>query len=282
MTRVGTARLTTGLVAAALAAGGSGVLPSPARADDGAPAAVQPPEVTTVVPVLDAGDALAAVEDELAAAVEAADAALPAVAAPVESAPSPEDPADDTQAPDVTDADEPETADSPESPETSGNQADTASDTTPATASPAPGATQSSPANVNVSVRIDSPGDNGAVTQVNVAAALTPSGTTTRTTAEGSSSQTLPRAAQPAQTTAAPPVVSPGGSSAISPTSETSTGDGAWTWQWDCMSAPSFSGLSPPDPAEDPSRPTGHGSGTVEEIAISISPQLLVSISRST
>jgi hypothetical protein len=243
MTRVGTARLTTSLVAAALAAGAGGVLPTSARADDGAPGAALPPEVVAVAPSLDADDALAVVEDGLAAAIDVADdvdAVLPPVEASEDVPSAPETVEGDAQVPEADEA--PGAAAEAETQEKSQEQTDTVSDTTSAAGSPSPSAAQASPANVNVSVRIGSSGDNGPVTQVNLAAALAPSPSAAPTgAAERSASSGA--GANPVQDGAgAQPVVSPGGSTAISPAS---AGAGAWTWQWDCMSAPTFDGVSP-------------------------------------
>ena len=243
MTRVGTARLTTGLVAAALAAGAGGVLPAPALADDGAPVVAQPPELATVAPDLDAGDTLAVVEDEIAAVIDVADdvgATPPSVAGTEDVSSLPERVAED--APESAEAEDQDPTDEAESSETSVIQTDTASDTTSAAVSPSPAVVQSSPANVNVSVRVGSPGDNGPVTQVNVAATMTASGTTAPTAATESADSRTSGAPQTQQGAGAEPVVSPGGSTAISPAAQETD---AWTWQWDCMSAPSFDSLSP-------------------------------------
>ena len=80
---------------------------------------------------------------------------------------------------------------------------------TATTAAPAAAtAVQASPTNVNVSVRIGSPGDNGPVTQVNVAAAVTSAASATGTGAS----------AAPASTTAAPSTTS--GAHASTPASQ--------------------------------------------------------------
>jgi hypothetical protein len=93
--------------------------------------------------------------------------------------------------------------------------------TAPATVRPA--ATPTAALNVNVDVRIDSSGDNGAVTQLN-AAAPAPTSTTSVT----------PRAEPPATGTAATAGPSPA-----------DTGESSWYWQWDCLSAPEVPVVSP-------------------------------------
>jgi hypothetical protein len=125
---------------------------------------------------------------------------------------------------------------------------DTATDTPPAEAAPPvaapatpptpPPATQSPPANttpgaanINVSVRIASPGDNGAVSQVNVAS-LAPAPST-------------------------PPAATPRAEPSTTPASGTQTGNGStenhvdttdpntWYWSWDCLGAEPIAAISP-------------------------------------
>ena len=92
----------------------------------------------------------------------------------------------------------------------------------------APDVVQTAPTNVNISVRIDSPGDNGSVEQVNVAVA-TDAGQVTEQAAETSlsisrirrSTQPIPAAATPA----ADPVPQP-------PAAEPAEPAEGWTWNW--------------------------------------------------
>jgi hypothetical protein len=86
---------------------------------------------------------------------------------------------------------------------------------------------QQSPTNVNVSVRIDSPGDDGAVTQVNVAADVAPP-----------QYQPEPRRYQPvlplADESSDPPTAEDAG-----PEPEQQPADSwDWTWNWSCGDAP--------------------------------------------
>ena len=107
-----------------------------------------------------------------------------------------------------------------------------------------PVAVQTAPSNLNVSVRIDSPGDNGAVTQVNIATAA----------AIGASNAAAPSSPTPVATQASAPssasaganrpataISSPGSatSSDVDPATDT------WAWQWDCLSAPPLTAISP-------------------------------------
>ena len=129
--------------------------------------------------------------------------------------------------------------------DTASEPADTTADTptreatpsTPPAASsptPTPTTTQVAPTNVNVSIRIGSPGDNGSVTQANVAVAA---GGVAPSVASGSTTPSAGTSAAATSKAAATPV-SPSASPAISP----AAGDaGVWNWQWDCVSAPNFS-----------------------------------------
>lgn len=87
---------------------------------------------------------------------------------------------------------------------------------------PPPAAEQTEPANVNVSVRVDSPGNDGAVEQANVA-----------TVAEGGPDE--PQYQQPPAQYQEPetaPVVSDTAAEAAAPPAEASSWK--WTWTWDC------------------------------------------------
>jgi hypothetical protein len=111
---------------------------------------------------------------------------------------------------------------------------------TPTPASPAPTSpsvsapTTAGPANVNVSVRIGSPGDNGSVSQVNVASV--PS-------------------APPAAASRPEPGTTPttGTRTGDDPaTSSTGAGDSdSWYWSWDCLGAKFSTTISPKAPGTD-------------------------------
>ena len=175
MAPITTARLATCVVAATLVSAAAATLPTEALADDG-PASV--PSAPVTAPSLDtgavlAGEASAAVDDaigdalgaaaratEQAAPADATSTDAPSAATPVETVrPSETAPVQAPAEPDTT----------PLSSDTAAGIATTATTAAPAVAT----AVQASPTNVNVSVRIGSPGDNGPVTQVNVAAAVT-------------------------------------------------------------------------------------------------------------
>ena len=92
-------------------------------------------------------------------------------------------------------------------------------------APPAAAVAQTDPTNVNVSVRVDSPGDDGAVEQVNVAAAQ-PAPQYQPEPAQYQDSipaPDAPAADAAAQTAAAEPAAE--------------SGDWNWTWQWNCGDA---------------------------------------------
>ena len=113
----------------------------------------------------------AGVVDGAAAAESPAPSPEPVAAASVPEAAPSADPASTTGS-----APEQPTTQSPDikghAADTTGDTASAAGSTSPSTATSRPAvAAQSAPSNLNVSVRIDSPGDNGAVTQVNIAAA---------------------------------------------------------------------------------------------------------------
>jgi hypothetical protein len=137
-------------------------------------------------------------------------------------------------------------ADEPASPATEPQSAsDTtpvASDTTPDTAATrpaaasAPVAVQTAPTNVNVSVRIGSAGDNGPVTQTNVAAVVS-SGAADAAAAPARDAVAAPSSTR--STAAVTPV------DKAAPASAPQDDAGTWSWQWDCVSVPAISLISP-------------------------------------
>jgi hypothetical protein len=239
MAPITTARLATCVVAATFVSAAAATLPTEALADDGS---VSVPAAPVTAPPLDtgavlAGEASAAVEDamddvlgevpqatEEAAPVDATPPDAPSAATPVETVP-----AIDT-AP-VQASSEPDTT--PVSSDTAPGIATTAA---PAATAPAT-AVQASPTNVNVSVRIGSPGDNGPVTQLNVAAAVAsaPSATGSGMSAAPATTTAPPSTTSGAQTsTPAPQPAAPSSSSA-------QDDPDTWTWQWNCLSRPDLS-----------------------------------------
>ncbi len=129
--------------------------------------------------------------------------------------------------------------------DTTGDTASAAGSTSPSTATSRPTvASQSAPSNLNVSVRVDSPGDNGAVTQVNIAAAAAigvSNGAAPSSTAPASAQASAPTSASTGASRPATAISSPGSatSSDVDPAADT------WAWQWDCLSAPPFTAISP-------------------------------------
>ena len=88
-------------------------------------------------------------------------------------------------------------------------------------APPAAAVAQTDPANVNVSVRVNSPGDDGAVEQANAAAAQY--------------QQQPPQYQDSIPAPDAPPAASAAPSAAPAPTEEAGAWD--WTWEWNCGDA---------------------------------------------
>ena len=215
------------VTAAALAAA---ALAAPAAADDGEE--------------FPAAEAIAGVGPATAAA--AVEDAVEAAAAAIEHATPGDEPTTDGE-PDATlasdsEEDAPEASDPASAAEsasdTAGGSSDTAADNTsqqppaghtdgsngmPAGAPSAPTGERTAPAiNVNVSVRIGSAGDNGAVTQENATAGGTP--TRPDTTAKPVERPTAPSS-------------SPAGAESAE----------TWYWQWDCVSMPTIPVVSPTD-----------------------------------
>ena len=105
-----------------------------------------------------------------------------------------------------------------------------------------PSTTQTSPSNVNVSVRIGSPGDAGPVTQVNLAAVVSGGATGTLPLAGGP--LTLGDAVAGAAPVASGPTAGSSSTAGSGTTSSAAEGAGTWSWQWDCLSAPDFTAIS--------------------------------------
>jgi hypothetical protein len=115
------------------------------------------------------------------------------------------------------------------------NQADKGQAETSATQADAgggPSATvQTDPSNLNVSIRVESPGNDGAVTQANSAATGTPTGTAAAPANKPIPSSTPASQASSPATTSAPQSGTPA-------TSVTDTAGPGWNWTWDCASPP--------------------------------------------
>ncbi len=250
MRQIASARVATCVVAAALVGTAGGLLPAEARAADGT---VSAPDPQATMPSVDATmvsvDVPAGPVDNVVASALSATGITPSTA-PEEEPASESTGADATEpvAPATAQADDGPVADSGVEPSQMPDTKPESSDTTPDTASPgtaavAPGAlpaaaaaaaVQTSATNVNVSVRIGSPGDAGPVTQVNVASAAV----------GGGSAESAPAAAPVAKPTGAsapPSAVSP---STPPPTSAAQDDAGVWSWQWDCLSAPDLTAIS--------------------------------------
>ncbi len=281
MAPISSVRVATCVVAAALVGAAAATLPAEARAEDG-PASASDTAVT--MPAIDgsvlAGEASAAVEGALTDALG--------------GSAQTEDPVSAAQATDPA----PSTAAGTEAPASSPAPFGIGCDRVHARYSraippiPAPispprclscphrpprrprAPLQTAPTNVNVSVRIGSAGDNGPVTQVNVAAASSGAATTTNTSSPVATATSTPTGS---------PQPSPAVSSAATASTTPSQDDpGTWTWQWNCLSAPDLTAISPSGSAAGPLRRIGHGYGTVAVIQFSIKMQPRRSINRRT
>jgi hypothetical protein len=200
------ARGRTGLTAALIVALGAAAFAPSAWADG---SELAPP--TPIVADVDVADAI-----DVDAIVSEVEAAIPEVSSEPVEAMVESDTAGDT-APDIT-ATEQE----------SGSSGTTA----PAEKTSQPVTVQADPANLNVTIRIDSPGDDGAVTQSNTAATATqqvasPSG-------RAATKPAAQQSAQPSGTTAA----SSTGASREAGSSASPDAPGTWQWTWDCVSPP--------------------------------------------
>jgi hypothetical protein len=201
------ARGRTGLTAALVVAVGAAAFAPSAWADGSEPA---PP--TPVVADIDAGDAI-----DVDAIVSEVTAAIPEVSSEPVAALVESDTAGDT-ARDIT---------------ATGQESDSSGDSTPPAAKASqPVTVQADPANLNVSVRIDSPGDDGAVTQSNTAATATQQAASPP--ARASTSAPAQPSAKSSGTTAP---ASTGTSQQASP-SASPDAPGTWQWSWDCVSPP--------------------------------------------
>jgi hypothetical protein len=240
------------LAAGAAALVGVVVAPAPAGADDGAQSVLPGVTLPTVSDAVAAGEAAIAdgavdelVDDVLGETADATETAPPATQAPehetaaetpdLPSAPEGNQAESGSRAHDTVASAPDTTGDTPsdDDGETSTPTASVTGATTPSGAV----ARQVAPTNVNVNIRIASPGDNGSVTQANVAIGA---GAVGAARTESSAQAQAASAATPSTTGAAP--VSPSASSAISPGADDS---GVWNWQWDCLSIPSFVGWYP-------------------------------------
>jgi hypothetical protein len=232
--------------AVSLVAAAAALLPATARADD--PLASLDPTVPLAGTTPVAADAIASTVPELAPVLEQVTGAdATAAALPVQdAAPTSE------SAPGSTAAAEPAATPSASGPVTetvsSGDIAsaagDIASDTPAAPPKPAEQPAPTAPAkadappavtaNVNVSVRIDSPGDNGSITQVNLTGGgVAPSGTSAA--ADRDAGARDPSSDRPSTTLGA----------AQDPVA---TGSGEWYWNWDCLGTTPGGTISPQIP----------------------------------
>ena len=98
-------------------------------------------------------------------------------------------------------------------------------------APPAPHVVQTAPTNVNISVRIDSPGDNGSVDQVNVAAE-TGSGAGPAAETAAQYQPDPPQYQQPIPASTAPAIDSAPQPPAAEPAPPADGGN--WNWNWNC------------------------------------------------
>jgi hypothetical protein len=234
------------LCVVAVAASCAAVLPGTARADDAvATPGITPPELAPPADIaVDVDDVVSEVIEEASDALETTAAGPGAAEASAE---------DDEPEQEASPAEQPVTAESAEdeaaenevdgastkasTPDTTADSGDTATDSSvpaesdadEAPAAPVAAPTKAGPTpaaiNLNVSVRIGSTGDNGAVTQLNAAA----------TPDDGNRSTAAP--ATPAA------VTSTLSSPTMAPTAPASSSE--WYWQWNCEDLPSTPVVSP-------------------------------------
>ena len=110
---------------------------------------------------------------------------------------------------------------------------------------PPPAVEQAAPANVNVSVRVDSPGDNGSVDQANAAAAVVPA-----------PRSSIGRSRRSIRSRYRPPRARPRRHPRPSPASEPDS-SWDWNWTWNCADP-----LPAPPAARRVRQTIGHGIGT--------------------
>ena len=262
MAFVDSARIATCVLSAALVGAATAAFPSVGRADDGTGGS--PSGIAAATAALDAAIALA---DGAAALPEDASAAL----GPDDAATAPATPSGGSGGAADADAGATPTAVAPvagdgrsraSTGDTAGQNLDTigkSGDTTPDTgaasdsawiAAPQPGVSvQLSPRNLNVSVRVASPGDAGPVTQVNEVRIAAAPGDAAAAAGPGAAASVASPVSMSAGSSAAPTGTSGGGAPAGTPSSTAVTPadepDGVWTWQWNCLSAPAISEISP-------------------------------------
>ena len=240
------------LVAIVAAGACTSTLPAPAGAEDGAPpptvtvpSVPAPPDVDGAIDqaVAEAISAVAEDANEIDEAGAAVESSMEQVGQPDAASGSAAPPASDVDPPtsSVTAPGAPDPASAETSPaDTTVDSGDTVGDSaapaeariedeppaeTPVAEAPAPQppASQAGQLNVNLTVRASSPGSNGDVTQLNVAATPAPGHATADTT----------RSEQAALPIAARPVAPPRADDA----------EAAWYWQWDCVSAPDIEAI---------------------------------------
>jgi hypothetical protein len=214
----------TGLAAACAAALGALAIAPAALADDTMPASPVP--VVADVPAVENADAAISAGD----VADAMSDAGTAVSAALSESGIGADSGDITSESRDTAAD---IAQSPaNTPESAANTpANTGDARTPAT--PSSVGVQTGAANVNVSIRVDSPGNDGAVSQSNTAAAGAPTGTASALPAASATSSTAssPLSAPARDNMSQSVPATPAGATAAA---------GTWNWTWDCASPPTI------------------------------------------
>ena len=220
-----------------LACLGAVALPGQARADDASPAQ-NPPVPELAETVLSAVEHVGLDEPDVpeAAASELADALEPPILDDV-STEVPKRAAEEAAVEAVAESSVAQaTSQEPATADTTHDSADTTADIPRLAAdSPptdAPASPRAAPANVNVSVRIGSPGAGGAIAQTNIV--TSPAESNARSDAPVRSPAVGPAVAAATGTKASTQASI--GAGAAATLSEPS---GTWTWSWDCVSTPS-------------------------------------------
>lgn len=241
MRSIASPRVATCVVAVAFASVPAVILPSNAAADDGAgasdvvAAALQGTGVEVALP--EGGDTAGVADAALGSVMDATEAETAPTEVPA-SDPATQ-PAPSTQPMSSVSGAQIPVVEPDSKVDTTASSVDTTPDTvtTGPTAPSSPAAVQTAPTNVNVSVRIESAGDNGPVTQTNIAAVASTGATATSRAATTGPVSAVPSAATPATAATL--------GQATAPATAAQDDPDTWSWQWDCVSVPAISMISP-------------------------------------
>ena len=181
------------------------------------------PDAEAVLEVVEELADVAAIPVETAAPAPAAPAGPEAAPTQEASAPAVETPAPVQEAPEAP-------------PETPVSAAETPTEPSETPVSPLPDAVveQVRPVNVNISLRVESPGDNGPVSQDNAALGAVTAELVTTPAAGAQSQPAAPQPAPAVQADTAPPAPAPAAPESPAATAAAPTEQWDWTWEWSC------------------------------------------------